>query len=313
MTMKYLIRCAIADGRVASFTDKNGVVHSWPGALGLADTWDQNPPTDEQKQWVSACLMAHVNSAAPAPKTIQVSLRGEAPTLTSGALEKGTIGTFDGVFFGDLFSSPNKRYLCRPTWTPPVNYPETLLADWGRQCFFSADGCGGVFTMVDCNTTCTPISGGEYQWGPTCSVDGVSYKAINAYVPRFKKASDWTRSGTQLINCTSCLDGRYLDNFTKSSYAQVGSWTPNLSGGNVVLDVRYNNATTATAYLRVQVNGVTVNSAPNNPHWDFAPTGTAWGIRSIPVTLPANGVVKLMGPTTKGKGPKVEVVSIRMN
>src|SRR6266480_2628977 len=70
MTMKYVIRCAIAAGRTASFTDANGLVHSWAGELGLADSWDQSAPTDDQMKWVSSCVMAHVNSALPAPKTI---------------------------------------------------------------------------------------------------------------------------------------------------------------------------------------------------------------------------------------------------
>jgi hypothetical protein len=309
MTMKYVIRCAIAAGRTASFTDANGMVHTWAGALGLADSWDQNPLTDDQKQWVSACLMAHVNSAMPTPKSIQVSLRGGNPLLTETLLEKGAVSTFDGAFFGDLFSSPNKLYICSPTWTPPVNYRTTLLADWGRQCFFSADGCGGLFTAVDCNTTCTAGSG-DYAFGPTCTVDGVPYNAINAYVPRYKKASEWVMVGTVVASCTECLDGKVIDNFKSTSYAQVGGWTGNGSGGAVYLDVRYQNATTAAASLRVQVNNAYVMNG-SSQSWSFPPTGTGWSVVSIPANLPGGAMVKLMGPTT-GKAPRVEVVSLRV-
>jgi hypothetical protein len=309
MTMKYVIRCAIAQGRTASFTDRNGVVHSWPGSLGLADSWDQNPPTDDQKKWVSACLMAHVNSALPAPKSIQLSVRGAASSLVETMIEKGAVATFDGVFFGDLFGSPSKRYICSPTWSAPINYTTTLLADWGRQCFFSPDGCGGMFTPVDCTTSCTAATGTDYQFGPTCTAGGVTYNAINAYVPRFKKARDWTMSNTQLVTCPSCFDGKYIDNFNSTSYAQVSAWTSNGAGGAVYLDVRYQNATAAAQNLRVQVNGAFVMNA-GSQNWSFPVTGSAWAVRSIPVTLPAGGMVKLMGPTS-GKGPKVEVVSLR--
>jgi hypothetical protein len=311
MTMKYVIRCAIAQGRTASFTDQNGLVHTWPGELGLADTWDQSPATDDQKMWVSSCLMAHVNSALPAPKTIQISVRGAASSLVETSLEKGALSTFDGVFFGDLFGETQKRYICRPTWTPPLNYQDTLLADWGRQCFFSADGCGGFFTAVDCSTACTAAApGGDYLFGPTCTVDGVTYNAINAFVPRFKKAADWSRSGTKLVSCTDCLDGKALDSFSASAYAQVNSWTSNVSGGAVYLDVRYNNSNPTTANLRLQVNGVQVMNN-GSANWDFAPTGSGWATRTIAVSLPANGTVKLMGPTS-GKSPKVDVVSLRV-
>jgi hypothetical protein len=309
MTMKYVIRCAIAAGRTASFTDANGVTHTWAGALGLADSWDQSPPTADQQQWVSACLMAHVNSALPAPKTIQVSIRGAAPSLTETALEKGAVSTFDGVFFGDLFSSPNRRYLCSPPSTVPVNYASTLLADWGRQCVLSGDGCGGLFTMVDCSTACTAASA-DYPYGPTCTVGGVTYNAINAYVPRFKKARDWTPVGTQILSCTNCLDGKMIDNFKSTTYAQVGGLTSNGVGGAVFLDVRYQNSSTAAEVLRMQVNGAFVMNG-SSQNWSFPPTGSGWGIVSIPVNLPAGAMLKLMGPTS-GQGPRVEVVSLRV-
>jgi hypothetical protein len=238
------------------------------------------------------------------------AVSGAASQLTETALEKGAVSTFDGVFFGDLFSGSQQRYICRPTWTPPANYLTTLLTDWGRQCFFSPDGCGGFFTQVDCASSCTVApSGSDYPF-TSCTVDGVTYDAINAFVPRFKKARDWSLYGAAVTTCTGCLDGYALTNFSSSGYAQVGSWTSNGSGGAVYLDVRYNNSNNAPANLRLQVNGVNVMNG-SSANWDFAPNGSGWATRTIPVNLPANGTVKLMGPTS-GKAPKVDVVSIRV-
>jgi hypothetical protein len=315
MTMKYVIRCALKAGRTASFTDANGGVHSWGGALGLADSWDQNPLTDDQKQWMSGCLMAHANSALPAPRQIQVSLRGAAAGLAVVPLERGVVTTFDGAYFGDVFSSPNKRYLCKSNWTGALNYPTTLLADWGRQCFLSGDGCGGVFTVVDCATACTAASGVDYAYGPTCTVDGVTYNAVNAYVPRFKRASDFTLVGGTRYNttCTGCYDNRMIENFTSTSYAQASGWSiPSTVTGPVYIDVRYANGGTATGNLRIQMSGVNVMNG-SSANWDFPVTGSwsTWKTRSIPVNLVANATIKLMGPTS-GAAPKVDAVSIRM-
>jgi hypothetical protein len=310
--MKYVIGCAIAPGRTASFTDGNGLLHSWNGSLGLADSWDQNPPTTDQKQWVSACLMAHVNTALPAPKHIPLSVRGAAPGLATTLLEKGTFTNLDGVFFGDLFSAPNKRYLCRPTWTPPKFYESTLLVDWGRQCYFSSDGCGGLFTQVDCASACTATSG-DTSWGPTCSVDGVTYNAVSAYLPRFKKAQEWAPSGGARVNttCTGCLDGKALENFTSAASASVGGWSNNGSSGSVALDVRYSNGGSSTANLRLFVNGAAVMNG-SSANWDFPVTGGwgTWQTRTISVSLPINATVKLQGPAS-GASPKVDAVSVR--
>jgi hypothetical protein len=310
MTMKYVIRCALSANRTASFTDSNGVVHTWAGALGLADSWDQNPLTDAQKQWVSGCIMAHANSALPAPKQIQVSVRGSAPSLATTPLEKSVVTSFDGAYFGDLFSSTNKRYLCKTNWTPPAGYYATLLGDWGRQCFFSNTGCGGIFTMVDCETACTKNANTDYLFA-TCNVDGVTYNAVNAYVPRFKRAVEWTLGGLAHFNtaCTGCLDNRMMESFTSTSYAQAtvtGSAT-----GPVYLDVRYANGGTATGNLRVQVGTVNVMNG-TSANWDFPVTGSwsTWKTRTIPANLTANATIKLMGPTS-GAAPKVDVVSIR--
>jgi hypothetical protein len=310
--MKYVIGCAITSGRTASFTDGQGFVHSWNGSLGLADSWDQYPATADQKTWVSACLMAHVNTALPVPKTIRLSVRGSAPTLASVPLEKGTLTTLDGVFFGDLFTAPNKRYLCRPSWTPPNFYASTLLADWGRQCYFSSDGCGGLFTQVDCATACGATSG-DYSWGPTCTVDGVTYNAISAYVPRFKKAQEWAPSSGARISttCSGCLDGKTLENFTASASASAGGWSNNGSTGAVYLDLRYSNGGSSTANLRLFINNVAVMNG-SSANWDFPVTGgwSAWKTRSIAVSLPTGATIKLQGPTSGGS-PKVDVVSVR--
>jgi hypothetical protein len=313
-TMKYLMGCALSPGRTATFVDKNNVTHSWPGLFGLADSWDLNPITEEQKTWVSGCLMAHANSALPAPKQIQISLRGAAAGLAVSPVEKQVVSTFDGVYFGDLFQVPNKRYLCRPNFVPPANYWSTLLADWGRQCAFSTDGCGGLFTMVDCAATCTQApAGGQYAWGPTCTVEGKTYNAVSAYVPQFKKASLWTlKSVTASTSCTGCLDGRALTGFTTANYAEVGGWT-GIDAGNVWLDIRYNSATTTTK-LRVQVNGAAVMNGASQD-WSFPSTGNSstWKVVSIPAVLPPNAKVKLLGATSTSAGaPKVDVVSLRV-
>jgi len=306
MVVQYVVRCALSAGRSASYTDAGGTVHTWPGLLGLADSWDTQPLTTEQKQWISACLAAHVNSAQPEPRSIQISLRGAAPSLASSVVEKQLLSTFDGVFFGDVFSSPPRLYVCAPNPSIP-SYAETIMRDWGRECYLSSDRCG-VFTRLDCATACQPTSG-EYPWGPTCTADGVTYPAINAYVPRFKRAVDWIRSGVALVSCTGCLDGRALTGFGEKASATVGGWT-GIVAADIWLDIRYR--ANATNYLRIQVNSVPVMNGTSE-RWEFPSTGSSstWRTLSVPAHLPAGGQVKLLG--ARGvTSPAVDVVSVRV-
>jgi hypothetical protein len=309
-TMKYVIGCALSPGRTASFTDRDGRTHTWYGNLALADGWDVNPLTADQQSWISGCVLAHANSALPTPKTIQISVRGAHPGLAVTSLEKNVITNFDGVYFGDLFSPENKRYVCSSGPLPVAGYKDTLLTDWGRQCYYGADGCG-VFTKVDCAVACQQ-STAEYAWGPTCTVDGRTYNAVNAYVPRFKRALEFTRStGVQYDTaCVGCIDGRALTSIKGKTYAEVGAWTGTASG-NVWLDVRY-NAVVATK-MRVQVAGVNVMNGAS-PDWSFPSTGNSstWRVVSIPATLASGNKVRLTGATTGVVGPKVDVVSIRV-
>jgi hypothetical protein len=312
MIMKYVIGCALPAGQTASFVDSKGATHTWAGALGLADTWGQSALTTSQKQWISACLMAHVNSALPAPKSIQLSVRGSASSLTGTQLEKRVITTFDGVFFGDLFASPNKRYLCRPSGTAIPNYLNTLLTDWGRQCFFSSDGCGGTFTMVDCLTACPQPTGLEYAYGPQCTIDGTSYNALNVYVPSFKRAVQWTLSGGTHFDtaCVGCLDNRAITGFSSVASASASNWTAGVAG-NVILDIRYANGNAASSSLKVMVNTTTVMNG-SSASWNFPATGSwsVWGTRSVPVSMPSTATIKLIGVSGQ-TAPRVDVVSIR--
>jgi hypothetical protein len=318
--MKYMMACALRADQRTQFTDKDGVTHVWTGALGLAPSWlDPGTSTEDEKSLVTACLMAHVNSAYPDPKHVMISLRGDAPGLATTAIERSALGTFDGVYFGDLFTegSDPKFYICRPHATLPNGYSQTLLKDWGRQCWFTNDGCGGVFELVDCETACGKApTGAGYPWGPTCTVDGKSYKAIAAYVPLFRTAPKLTRIGAAVLtSCTGCTDSLAMSGLTSTSNgAKLASFVAH--SGDYVLDIRYSNGTLSkgigtTGYLSIQVNGVTVKNGTSD-RWDFPYTGgfEAWATRSIPLTIPAGATITFRG--TGAAAPRLDVVALRL-
>jgi hypothetical protein len=308
--MTYLTACALPPGRTIRYTDTQGGAHAWTGDLGLAPGWGSvGPRREAEQQLVTACLMAHANTALPEPRHIQIALRGAAPLVPPPLAVSAVLDTFDGVFFGDLFASPPRLFICSPTAEPPGNYRASLLRDWGRDCFFAKDGCGGVFTQVDCAQTCKPASGDVgYAWGPGCSVDGRTYPAISAYVPRFMGVSRMDAAGAVRAVCDHCFDFKALRLGLTASYARSDWRLP--AGGDYVLDVHYANPD-ADAALRIEVNGAFVRNGDSDG-WEFPATGggDVWSVRSIPVTLQPTNIVVLRGAGTPG--PMVDAIWLRM-
>jgi hypothetical protein len=309
--MSYLAACALPAGRSLGYTDTQGGAHVFAGDLGLAPGWSGGAPASgTELQGVTACLMAHVNTALPDPRHIQIALRGAAPLVPPPQTVASVLATFDGVFFGDLSATPARLYICSPTTEPPSNYRATLLRDWGRDCFFAKDGCGGVFTMVDCGQSCKAASGDVgYAWGPTCAVDGQSYAAVSAYVPRAVGVARMDVTGALRTPCDRCFDAHSLTLSLPSASARI-EWTL-LAGGPYVLDVHYATAANSGAALRVEVNGAVVANGGTD-RWDFPATGgtDVWHVRSIPVTLQPTNTIVLQGTGTTG--PLVDAVWLRM-
>jgi hypothetical protein len=321
--MKYFVGCALPAGQSVSYTDVYGTTWTWSGVLGLAPEWATTPSslTEAENQLLTACMAAHVNAASPEPKHIQISLRGSHPNLAVTEQERSALSTFDGVFFGNVFKtaqSDARLYLCAPKDAPPSNYVAGLLNDWGRQCYYSSDGCHGLFTIVDCTTACGAGTDGA-PFGTTCTVGGVSYKAISVRVPKIKKASDFTPAGVTFTTCASCLGGKALMGFSSpSAVATASGMTTAAGAGSYLLDLRYLNNSTATAYLTLQVVDPakgTTTTVMNGTSTKFA-FGSATTIKqlTIPVTLPNNATLKLVGAlgSTAQSSLAIESAILRM-
>jgi len=119
--MRYFAYCAYGEGKKLSYRKK-----LWKGRLGLAQaSADQaRDMTEEERQWVSACLLAHANQK----HAIQhISLRGGPLGLETG--ERFAMGFPEGLFFGDLFRTPAATRLYTMSLDLPPGYdPKT--AQW---------------------------------------------------------------------------------------------------------------------------------------------------------------------------------------
>lgn len=309
--MTYVVACALASDQSTSFTDVNGVTHTWLGSLGLAPGWLDTPPSTEEASWISACLLAHVNSNG---NTVQVSLRGAHASLATTPAELSALSTYSGGFFGDLFDENGGYYACstpvmRDESALSTSEYQTLMRDQGREC--PIDGCAGTFLTVDCATACTP----SVAPFTSCTADGLTFdQVVNVSTPRYVRAFYWIRTGLPaLASCSHCLKGQALNFYNggkgTTGNARASSFTS--VAGSYVLEVRYANGSSSNKWIKVQVNGATVMNGASS-YWDFAPTGgwDSWATRGIPVSLPSSNTISLVGGGKSKLGPLVDLVFI---
>jgi len=123
--MRYFARCSYDGNTGIAYRDSSGKAWAWTGQYGLAmgslmsislatlNLDPGSPPvrsrmTAEEGKWVSACILAHVNTQG----THQyISLRGNPPNPEAQAAlalsvgELWTMSDYHGAFFGDLFAA----------------------------------------------------------------------------------------------------------------------------------------------------------------------------------------------------------------
>ena len=105
-TISYLVRCALPSGHSLRKQDQRGNWYTFAGAMGLAPGWESGPATQDDRYWVSSCLMAHINTTG---QHIPIYLDGVAP-LGWGRNRDYPIQ--EGTFIGDLFASPPVARYC---------------------------------------------------------------------------------------------------------------------------------------------------------------------------------------------------------
>ena len=197
--MKYVVRCALPADQNLSFDDWSGNHFDWEGLLGLAPEWIDFPITGdgserpnsqsasawatrmlEMQEWISACLVAHVNGNG---QHVNISIRGNTPTLAtlSGPVaatatapaqpaEWVQYGLEEGGYYGNLFLPEPKAFACKGA-NPTAG---ELL---GRDCYdgkcpgiASTDSCPQV-TQAQCSGSSQSQSDGSWNVYSGCQND----------------------------------------------------------------------------------------------------------------------------------------------
>ncbi len=107
ITAAYLVRCALPLGHSLTQKDQTGASYTFLGQLGLAPEWETSSCAAGCQEYVSACLMAHVNTAG---LHIPIWLDAASPNVGWG--QSALFPKQEGSFFGNLFVNPPQAYYC---------------------------------------------------------------------------------------------------------------------------------------------------------------------------------------------------------
>ncbi len=104
-TVAYLVRCALAAGDTLVKQDQSGVSYTFNGGIGLCPAWKNGGVHGTNyrtcQNMVSACLMAHVNTAGV---HIPIWMASEATQIGWG-LDTVNYPAQEGTFFGNILET----------------------------------------------------------------------------------------------------------------------------------------------------------------------------------------------------------------
>jgi hypothetical protein len=164
--LSYIARCAL-DADDILVAQHAGTTYEFPGLLGLATEWANEPLSSAKARRVSACLIAHVNAYGV---SVLISLRGEG-VLTAAPSEIAEFPLYEATFFGDVFGSTLGTYAClggnaEIATALSTSRPLRACADPSLDC--------QVVALGYCRDVCDKRSL-HYGW-TDCWADGVQYR-----------------------------------------------------------------------------------------------------------------------------------------
>jgi hypothetical protein len=99
-TLSYLVRCALPANHNITKTDSTGASYTFAGGIGLTPQWETGTCDGDCQRWISACMLAHVNTAGI---HVPIWLVGQNSYLGWG--QSPSYPNQEGTFFGNIFTT----------------------------------------------------------------------------------------------------------------------------------------------------------------------------------------------------------------
>jgi len=217
-TVSYMIKCALPAGHSVTKTDSTGASYTFAGGIGVAPEWETSSCGGDCQRWISACMLAHVNTAGI---HVPIWIVGQASGLGWG--QSTSYPNQEGTFFGNIFTLSNvgkvDAYYCQgPGFDKSVvdgRIGATQVGAPYRDMF--ADGyCATGYNCVDSDAKTGNVPDG-YK---ACTMGDGAMTAWNQLVTVWRENKAYNSSGTVIAGQTA--DGATVGNDFETS---TNSWT----------------------------------------------------------------------------------------
>jgi len=242
-TVSYMVRCALPAGRSITKTDSTGASYTFAGGIGLTPQWETGTCDGDCQRWISACMLAHVNTAGI---HIPIWIVGQNTGLGWG--QSATYPNQEGTFFGNIFSintaGHTDAYYCEgPGFDKSVvdgRIGSNQVGAPYRDMF--ADGyCASNYNCVTSDAKTSNVADG-YK---ACTMGDGSMQAWNQLVTVWRQNKAFDASGNIVAGKTA--DGSTVGNDFESN---TNSWT-----STATLSSSSDRAQTGTKSLKAVYSG----------------------------------------------------------
>ena len=152
--VQYIVRCALPAGHSIVKQDQYGTNYTYTGLFGMGAGWESGACDQTCQEYVSACVMAHVNTAG-----LHVPIYVDAPAASVGWGQDPDFPNQEATFFGNVFnlnahgssgSTAPQFYCTGPQWN---------VSPWAGRVGGTQSNPPYVDpygTNASCSPTCTP-------------------------------------------------------------------------------------------------------------------------------------------------------------
>jgi len=161
-TLSYLVRCALPAGSSITKNDQFGTSHTFQGALGFGKDWETGSCNTLCQQYVSACVVAHINTAGVNIPLWIVANPSQQPQIGWGL--SSAFPKQEGSFFGNIFVSPPVMNYCDGDNVNDGVVPGRIGADnWSQRPYRNPYGTNAKCGPKNCTRSDFPFASSGYK------------------------------------------------------------------------------------------------------------------------------------------------------